>query len=78
MISPDLPIMKSSEDKLNRESFAKSLANVIIAISFSNFLYCGSVWCVGKRKDFIYIKKSLIHFLRIRLFQCPQITGISG
>lgn len=34
MISPDLPITKSSEDKLNRESFAESLANVVLRKDF--------------------------------------------
>lgn len=34
MINPDLPITKSSEDKLNRETFAKSLANVLLQSSF--------------------------------------------
>lgn len=33
MINPDLPITKSSEDKLNRGSFANSLANVLIEYS---------------------------------------------
>lgn len=31
MISPDLPITKSSEDRLSRESFAASLADYIVS-----------------------------------------------
>ena len=50
MISPDLPIIKSSEDKLNRESFAKSLASVIlqsnVPTSFTVGLY--GAWGTGK------------------------------
>ena len=34
MISPDLPITKSTEDKLNRGEFAKSLAKTISQYSF--------------------------------------------
>lgn len=34
MINPDIPITKSSEDKLNRGSFAESLANVILQSTF--------------------------------------------
>ena len=46
MISPDLPITKSSEDKLNRESFAESLANVILQSTFTVGLY--GAWGSGK------------------------------
>lgn len=50
MINPDLPITKSSEDKLNRGSFANSLANVLIEYSapysFSIGLY--GEWGSGK------------------------------
>ena len=50
MISPDLPIVKSSEDKLNRESFAKSLANVILQSSFPTSFTVGlyGAWGSGK------------------------------
>ena len=50
MISPDLPIMKSSEDKLNRESFAKSLANVILQSAFPTSFTVGlyGAWGSGK------------------------------
>ena len=34
MISPDISITKSSEDRLNRESFAESLANALLHFSF--------------------------------------------
>lgn len=50
MISPDLPIMKSSEDKLNRESFAKSLADVILQSAFPTSFTVGlyGAWGSGK------------------------------
>lgn len=50
MISPDLPIKKSSEDKLNRESFAKSLANVILQSAFPTSFTVGlyGAWGSGK------------------------------
>ena len=50
MISPDLPIMKSSEDKLNRESFVKSLANVILQSAFPTSFTVGlyGAWGSGK------------------------------
>ena len=50
MISPDLPIMKSSEDKLNRESFAKILANVILQSAFPTSFTVGlyGAWGSGK------------------------------
>lgn len=50
MISPDLPIMRSSEDKLNRESFAKSLANVILQSDFPTSFTVGlyGAWGSGK------------------------------
>lgn len=50
MISPDLPINKSSEDKLNRTAFAKDLAKVLLDYSsphsFSVGLY--GEWGSGK------------------------------
>lgn len=50
MISPDLPITKSSDDKLNRSSFAKSLAQVLVQYtqpsSFTIGLY--GEWGSGK------------------------------
>ena len=50
MISQDLPIMKSSEDKLNRESFVKSLANVILQSAFPTSFTVGlyGAWGSGK------------------------------
>ena len=50
MISPDLPITKSSEDKLNREAFAKSLANVILQSNFPTSFTVGlyGAWGSGK------------------------------
>ena len=50
MINPDLPIMKSSEDKLNRESFVKSLANVILQSAFPTSFTVGlyGAWGSGK------------------------------
>ena len=50
MISPDLPITKSSEDKLNRESFAESLANVILQSTFPTSFTVGlyGAWGSGK------------------------------
>ena len=50
MINPDLPISRASEDKLNRSSFAKSLAKVLLdytaPYSFSIGLY--GEWGSGK------------------------------
>jgi predicted KAP-like P-loop ATPase len=56
MISPDLPIMKSSEDKLNRESFAKSLANVILQSAFPTSFTVGlyGAWGSGVRKHLFF------------------------
>lgn len=50
MISPDLPITKSSEDRLNRESFAESLANVLLQSSFPTSFTVGlyGSWGSGK------------------------------
>lgn len=50
MISPDLPITKSSENKLNRESFAESLANVILQSTFPTSFTVGlyGAWGSGK------------------------------
>ena len=50
MISPDLPITKSSEDKLNRESFAESLTNVILQSTFPTSFTVGlyGAWGSGK------------------------------
>ena len=50
MISPDLPITKSSEDKLNRESFAESLAKVILQFTFPTSFTVGlyGAWGSGK------------------------------
>ena len=50
MISPDIPITKSSEDKLNRESFAESLANVILQSTFPTSFTVGlyGAWGSGK------------------------------
>lgn len=50
MISPDLPITKSSDDRLNRESFAESLANVLLQSSFPTSFTVGlyGSWGSGK------------------------------
>lgn len=50
MISPDLPITKSSEDKLNRGTFAKSLAKTIAQYSFPSSFTIGlyGEWGSGK------------------------------
>ena len=50
MISPDLPITKSTEDKLNRSSFAKSLAKTISQYSFPSSFTIGlyGEWGSGK------------------------------
>ena len=50
MISPDLPITKASEDRLNRASFAKSLANVILQSTFPTSFSVGlyGAWGSGK------------------------------
>ncbi len=50
MIHPDLPIAKSSDDKLNRESFAESLANVILQSTFPTSFTVGlyGAWGSGK------------------------------
>ena len=48
MISPDLPITKSSDDRLDRQSFAESLAHVLLQSSFpASFtvgLYGAWIW----------------------------------
>ena len=50
MISLDLPITKSAEDKLNRGSFAKSLAETILQYSFPSSFAVGlyGKWGSGK------------------------------
>ena len=50
MISPDLPIKKSSEDRLNRASFAKSLAATVLQCSFPAAFTIGlyGAWGSGK------------------------------
>lgn len=50
MISPDLPIAKSSDDKLNRRSFSESLAQVLLHNSFSSSITIGlyGKWGSGK------------------------------
>ena len=50
MISPDLPITKSTEDKLNRGAFAKSLAKTILQYSFPSSFTIGlyGEWGSGK------------------------------
>lgn len=50
MISPDLPIKKSAEDKLNRGEFAKSLAKTISQYSFPSSFTIGlyGEWGSGK------------------------------
>lgn len=50
MISPDLPITKSEDDKLNRYSFAKSLAKTLLQSSFSSSFTVGlyGEWGSGK------------------------------
>ena len=41
MINNDLPITKSSEDKLDRSEFAESIANSLICYTGSNEAYQG-------------------------------------
>lgn len=50
LISPDLPINKSSEDKLNRSTFANSLAKTILQYSFPSSFTIGlyGKWGSGK------------------------------
>lgn len=50
MLNPDLPITKSTEDKLNRASFAKSLAKAILQYTFSTSFTIGlyGEWGSGK------------------------------
>lgn len=50
MVSPDLPITKSQEDKLNRRSFANSLAQTLLRYSFASSLTIGlyGEWGSGK------------------------------
>ena len=50
LISPDLPITKSTEDKLNRGAFAKSLAKTISQYSFPASFTIGlyGEWGSGK------------------------------
>ena len=49
LISPDLPITKSTEDKLNRGEFAKSLAKTISQYSFP---YSFTIGLYGEWKHF--------------------------
>ena len=51
MISPDLPITKTAEDKLNRASFAKSLAEAVLQCSFPAAFTIGlyGAWEAEKR-----------------------------
>lgn len=50
MISPDLPITRSSDDKLNRQSFAESLARVLLSSTFPTSFTVGlyGAWGSGK------------------------------
>ncbi len=50
MVSPDLPITKSQDDKLNRRSFANSLAQTLLKYSFTSSLTIGlyGEWGSGK------------------------------
>lgn len=50
MISPDLPITRSSDDKLNRQSFAESLARVLLSSTFPTSFTIGlyGAWGSGK------------------------------
>ena len=50
MISPDLPITKSTEDRLNRGTFAKSLAKTISHYAFPSSFTIGlyGEWGSGK------------------------------
>lgn len=50
MISPDLPITKTAEDKLNRATFAKSLAGAVLQCSFPAAFTIGlyGAWGSGK------------------------------
>lgn len=50
MISPDVPITKSSEDRLDRQSFAESLARILSQVSFPTSFTVGlyGPWGSGK------------------------------
>ncbi len=50
MINPDLPITKAADDTLNRSSFAKSLAQILLQDSFSSSFTIGlyGEWGSGK------------------------------
>ena len=50
MISPDLPITQSSDDKLNRQAFAESLAHVLLQSFFPTSFTIGlyGAWGSGK------------------------------
>ncbi len=50
MISPDLPITKTVDDKLNRSSFARNLAQILLQDSFSSSFTIGiyGEWGSGK------------------------------
>ena len=50
MISPDLPITKAADDKLNRKSFADNLAQVLLQYSFPSSFTIGlyGEWGSGK------------------------------
>ena len=50
MISPDLHIMISSEDKLNPESIVKTLANVILQSAFPTSFTVGLYGARGSGK----------------------------
>lgn len=50
MINPDLPITKAADDTLNRSSFAKNLAQILLQDSFSSSFTIGlyGEWGSGK------------------------------
>ena len=80
MISPDLPITKSSDDKLNRESFAESLADVILQSTFPTSFTVGlyGAWGSGKTSllnmviEQVERRRTDVVTLRFNPWLCPH------
>lgn len=84
MISPDLPIQNASEDKLNRGSFASSLASAIMEYSSSSSFTIGlyGEWGSGKTSlinmvlDEIEKRKDKTIILRFNPWLCSETNQL--
>ena len=84
MISPDLPIQNVSEDKLNRGSFASSLASAIMDYSSSSSFTIGlyGEWGSGKTSlinlvlDDIEKRKDKTIILRFNPWLCSETNQL--